>query len=407
MTQPWTDKEIASIVSTLKKHPTIHRAAIEHNRIWKTQRSTDSICSALERRGKMASDYLCPSRRISDAPLSENIRRLVDFLKRRPSTSVGEACDALDVSPKRLKELAESARGQGFTIECPTDDRIGISLHAPSVDRLSVRRLNIEPISGHIRFGVIADTHFASKMHRGECLADFAEIATGEYGVRRIEVAGDIFAGINMYAGQLNEIDCWGLDAQVAIGIKGLPKHDGLTWDIIGGNHDESLLKAAGADPLKVLASSRSDIAYHGFYSALIDLVVPGAKETVKIELFHPAQAGAYAITYHTQKAIEQIPGGMKPQLLFIGHEHQANLMPDYRGVSAFLCGCFEDQTLYLKRKHANPALGGWIVDVGISASGAMRTLTTTWIKYFHSARGAIRGKDGIRMDRSIGAPIG
>ena len=85
----------------------------------------------------------------------------------------------------------------------------------------------------------------------------------------------------------------------------------------------------------------------------------------------------------------------------------QVNQLPDYRGIAGFYCGTFEDQTLFLKRKHASPNIGGWIVRVGVCADGALKTLTTTWVRYFHSARGSIVGAgehgEQVRLDKRMG----
>lgn len=402
---PWTEKEFDDLRKTCKTCHTSREATLRHNAKWKTQRSIDSIYSTMDRHGLRINDLLSPPEQAAEK-VPERIQALIAFLKGKAVRTVSEACDALDMSPRRLRELVLRAKEQNYAVDMPSDNTLTLSLGAPAVDRLAVHRLPLEPVAGHVRIGVASDLHFASKMHRGECLADFVDLAMADFGVRTIMVPGDILAGINMYQGQLNELECWGFEAQLALADKGLPQRDGLTWHVIGGNHDESLMKAGGANVVKALAKMRPDVEEHGFYSALIDLAIPKSKQPIKIELFHPDQAGAYAITYHMQKAIEQIPGGMKPQVLLVGHEHQADNMPDYRGVSGFLCGCFEDQTLYLKRKHKQPAIGGWVMDFGLTAGGALRTLTTTWVRYFHSRRGALRGAaSDVRLDHAVGLP--
>jgi len=407
--RPWTEKEYQSMIETLRACTNVRQAVFKHNEKWKTGRSFDAIEAVLGRHNTRACEYLTPVKsnprdiHVPDDTTSQ-IKRLVEFMKRRKTATVTEACDAMDMSPKRLCELVQAARDANYQFSTPTDDTITLSMSAPAVDRLAVHRMVIEPVSGHIVFGVTSDLHCASKLHRGECLNDFVDLAMSEYKVSRIFCAGDIMAGINMFPGQNNEIECWGMENQAELAAKQIPKRDGLEWDIIGGNHDESLLKAAGADAIKRVASLRPDVHEHGFYSALIDLAIPGADRPVKIELFHPAQAGAYALSYHVQKAIEQIPSGMKPQVLFVGHEHTTFQIPDYRGISAFLCGTFEEQSLYLKRKHVSPSIGGWIVDLGVTKSGEVRSLCTTWIKYFHSRRGSLVS-DGERYDKRVGLP--
>lgn len=405
--RPWKNEEYADLLSRLRRSTRLQDALIEHNRVWKSGRTYDSVIQTVRRRGGgCIQDYLRPVPHTSVASEPDLLKKLLGIITRRKSASLAELCNEMDLSPKHVEMLVKLAREKDYQISMPTDDRIALTLQAPAIDRLAVRRLPIEPIQGHIRIAAAGDLHFGSKMHRGECLRDFIDLAYDDYGVRTVFVPGDVFAGINMYPGQLNEVETWAMEGQVKLVVDGLPRKPGLSYETIGGNHDESYTKASGANVLKTVASLRPDVKYHGFYSALFDLVVPDSRVPIKMELHHPDKAGSYAITYHLQKEIEQIPSGMKPQVLLMGHTHQAAMLPDYRGVAALYCGCFEDQTLFLKRKHINPHIGGWILDLGVSAGGTLRSLTMTWVRYYHSRRGPIRDKDA-RFERSIGVPVG
>lgn len=409
MQKPWSNAEFASLVDCLRRHSRAQDAIQEHNKRWKTSRSTDATDKKLKREGQgTIGNYLrIASGRRDEIPAPDMVKRLIDVIRRKPSEGVSDLCDALDVSPKRLNHLVSLAKAMDYQIEMPSDDRIALNVKAPPIDRLSVRRLPIEPVKGEIVFAVASDIHFASKLHRGECLKDFIDTAMEDFGVKLVLMPGDIVAGINMYRGQLNEITGWGAEHQVAAAVDGLPRRTGLSYKMIGGNHDESLMHAAGANVVKAIAKARPDVEQYGFYSAMVDLVVPGAKKPIKIELHHPDKAGAYALSYHMQKEIEQIPPGMKPQMIFMGHTHQVNFLPDYRGIAGFYCGTFEDQTLFLKRKHASPNIGGWIVRVGVCADGSIKTLTTTWVRYFHSARGSILGTgehgEQVKLEKRLG----
>lgn len=405
----WKTGEVSSLIETLRRHVRIEDALLEHNKKWKTNRTRDASNTKLQRDGLGTwSNYIRQaSSRKDDVPADIQVQRLVDVLKNKPSVGVKELCNDLDLSPQKLDKLVELARRTHVNIEMPTDDHISLNVKAPPIDRLAVHRLPIEPIKGHVKFAVASDIHFASKLHRGECLNDFIDTAMNDFGIKEILCPGDIFAGINMYRGQLNEVTGWGLKHQLEAGIKGLPRRKGLTYHMIGGNHDESLMHAAGANIVKALAQERDDVKEYGFYSALIDLAVPDVKKPIKIELHHPDKAGAYALTYHLQKEIEAIPPGMKPQLIFCGHTHQVAQLPEYRGVAGFYCGTFEDVTLFLKRKHCSSNIGGWIIDLGVCADGSIKSLTTTWVRYFHSARGSIteRDEDGttFKIEKRLG----
>jgi len=410
MDKPWKKEEFSSLLETLRRHSRLGDALLEHNKVWKTGRTRGSAETKIRREGLGGfGNFLRSSgSRQDDAPLDLQVKRLVDVLRRKPSADVGSICNDLDISPKRLDKVVAAARNMSVNIEMPTDDRITLNVKAPPIDRLAVHRLPIEPVKGEITFAVASDLHFASKLHRGECLNDFVDTAMQDFGVKLIFCPGDIFAGMNMYHGQLNEVTGWGVTHQLEQGVKGLPRRAGLSYKMIGGNHDESFMKSAGTNIIEALAQKRDDVESYKFYSAMIDLVVPGAKNPIKIELHHPDKAGAYALSYHMQKEIEQIPPGMKPQMIFMGHTHQVNQLPDYRGIAGFYCGTFEDQTLYLKRKHASPNIGGWIIKVGVSGDGSIKHLTSTWVRYHHSARGSVIGVDGetgeqTRLEKRLG----
>ena len=409
MDKPWKTEEFRSLLDTLRRHARLGDALFEHNKKWRTGRTRKSAETKLYREGmgSFGNFLRAASSRESDQPTEVLVKRMVDILRRRPSCAVGELCNDLDVSPKRLHRLVSAAHAMSIRVEMPTDDRIALNVKAPPIDRLAVHRLPVEPVKGHVTFAVASDIHFASKLHRGECLKDFVDTAMNDYGVKLILTPGDIFAGINMYHGQLNEITGWGVEHQLEAGVNGLPKRSGLRYKVIGGNHDESFMKASGSDIISAFANAREDVESYGFYSAMVDLEVPGARRPIKVELHHPDKAGAYALSYHMQKEIEQIPPGMKPQMIFMGHTHQTNHLPDYRGIAGYYCGAFEDQTLFLKRKHASPNVGGWIIDAGVCADGSIKTQTSTWIRYFHSRRGGLVGPDGrggtARLEKRLG----
>ena len=413
MDRPWTRQEFASLLDCLRRHERLQDAVVQHNKQWRTGRSPDSIDTKVRREGMGGyGNFLkFPAQRKTDMPLPDMVKRLIDQLRKKPSCDAAELCNDLDVSPRRLEQLVRAAKDSGHSVEMPTQDRIALNVKAPPIDRLAVHRLPIAPVKDRIRWAVASDIHFASKLHRSECLRDFVDFAY-EQGIKEVLVPGDVFAGMNMYHGQLNEVTGWGVQNQLPEAVKGLPQRQGLTYHMIGGNHDESFMKASGSNIIQALAKARPDVKDYGFYSALLDLAAPEAKKAIKVELHHPDKAGAYAITYHIQKEIEQMPAGMKPQILFMGHTHQSVLMPDYRSVAAFYCGTFEDQTLYLKRKHIAPHIGGWLVDAGITADGSLKTLSTTWVRYFHSRRGPLRMQDQfepsneVRMERVVGLPV-
>lgn len=412
---PWTDKEWSQLVKTLSKHSPgqLTEAVAEHNRNTGNQRSIDSIqCKAVGMGYPHIRDLMTakpPTRRLGDIPATKVVDKLVSVLKSKGEHSLAQLCDAMDLSPKRLEDLVRLARSMGVAVNLPDNKTVRLEREAPNPDVTQVHRIPMEPVDEYITFGVTADQHHGSKKHRQECLVDFVDYAYEECGVRDILDCGDVLAGYGVYKGQTFDLIDPSYEGQAKLFLKSLPAKKGLKWRIIGGNHDESWFKLGGADILQRIGESqREDVFTYGYYTALIDLKPEGRKYGIKAEMHHMAKAGGYALSYHLQKCIEQIPPGMKPQLLFCGHPHVAFEIPDYRGIAGYVCGCFEDQTMLLKRLHVNPAICGLIIRVGITKSGMAKTLQHTWVKYSHSRRGPIVCRDGdneVRFERSIGLP--
>ena len=109
--------------------------------------------------------------------------------------------------------------------------------------------------------------------------------------------------------------------------------------DFITGNHDASMIKLAGANIGAMIASRRGDMRYLGQDSAVIQLT-----DSCTLELRHPGDGTAYAISYKIQKMIEAMSGGEKPNILAIGHYHKQEYQ-FYRNVHAI-------QTAACRRRH-------------------------------------------------------
>lgn len=227
-----------------------------------------------------------------------------------------------------------------------------------------------------VRIGVIADTHLCSTEEKLSELKTFYDICR-KMGVKEVFHAGDLLCGWKVYRGQENEVKVFGARNQANYAIRNYPRVKGLTTYFINGNHDESWYKLAGIDTGELIANDRSDMVYLGFYQGSFEI------NGVKIALHHGDGGGAYALSYKGQKFAESIPSGNKPRVLIIGHYHTAFYFW-YRNIHILNAGCFEGQTLFLKRKMLNPAVGGWIVDIRLSNEpNSVLAFKPAWIPFF------------------------
>ena len=172
----------------------------------------------------------------------------------------------------------------------------------------------------------------------------------------------------------------WGVDEQRDYLCKLLPRKRGLSYKMIGGNHDESFLKAGAGDIIESLAERRDDVEALGFYEAWVPM------HGITAMLHHGDGGGAYALSYKLQRFIDAIPGGQKPQILIQGHYHNAFWMP-YRNVFAFHPGCFQGPTLFTKRKGLHPVPGGYVIEVWTDEDRGIRRVRPEFLPYYFGQR--------------------
>lgn len=393
--RPWTDKEYRDFLRTLKKHSDIGSALRDHERRHGTGRTRDSILQKLAREGDCGyAQYLRPPKpkaAISAAKMPDSVRMLVTLLKDRSGMNVADVCNHLDISPRRLDDLVEAARALHHKINVPAGgEALCLERSAPPPDRRSVFRLPIEPVKDLITFVAASDPHYGSLHARPECVQDAIRYAYEEHGARHVFWSGDMTDGLTVYKGQATELRDHTFEAQLRAAVRSLPRFPGLMHHAIGGNHDENFLKENGTDVMEHIADKRDDFKVHGYYLARADIGPSERPDALKIELYHPGGGIPYARSYRLQQAINKIPGGMKPHILLAGHLHVEMTMW-YRGIFGVQVPCFQDQTLLGKRMGEEPEIGCFIFKVGLTKGCAIKTITTTRVRYFHSARGPVR----------------
>jgi predicted phosphodiesterase len=225
-----------------------------------------------------------------------------------------------------------------------------------------------------VRIALISDTHLCSTHERLSDLRAAYKIMEAEK-VTACYHAGDLIAGQGIYKGQENEVKEWGFDAQSEYAINHYPRTDKFKTYCISGNHDLSFLQRTGADPLLRITRHRDDLVYLDQMEA--DVMVT---DKIKLRLWHGGR-GSYARSYSTQKYIDGLEGGTKPQILACGHLHVAFNM-DYRNIYAFQVGAFERQTLFLKRLGIMPSCSFWLLEFHIH-KGTINRMKSELVKFF------------------------
>ena len=229
-----------------------------------------------------------------------------------------------------------------------------------------------------IKIAVIGDTHFGSKYTQFQHLNNFYDICQAE-GVKDVYHVGDLTDGLKMRPGHEYDLYVTSADDMIDDVVEHYPKREGIITHYITGNHDASIYKHVGYDIGRAINQRRDDMDYLGRDCAVINLT-----DHCTLELRHPWDGTAYALSYKPQKMIEAMESDSKPNILAIGHYHKAEYL-FYRNVHAIQTGCFQGQTPFTRGKGISVNLGGWIITIKVLENGHIKSITPQFIPYYKS----------------------
>lgn len=231
-----------------------------------------------------------------------------------------------------------------------------------------------------IKIGIMGDTQFGSKYAQITYLHQYYDLCEME-GITDVYHTGDITDGLKMRTGHEYELYEISADEMRDDVIKNYPKRDGITTHFITGNHDASIYKHVGYDIGQAIATFRPDMNYLGRDCAVINLT-----PNCTLELRHPWDGTAYALSYKMQKMIEAMESDSKPSILAVGHYHKAEYL-FYRNVHALQTGCFQGQTPFTRGKGISVHIGGWIVTVTVAEDGSILRISPEFIPFYSSIK--------------------
>lgn len=231
-----------------------------------------------------------------------------------------------------------------------------------------------------IRFALMGDTQFGSKYAQITHLHKFYDLCVKE-GIKNVYHTGDITDGLKMRTGHEYELYAISADEQLEDVVKNYPKCESITTHFITGNHDASIYKQVGYDIGAAIARERKDLAYLGRDCAVVNLT-----PNCTLEMRHPWDGTAYAISYKIQKMIEAMESDSKPNILAVGHYHKAEYL-FYRNVHAFQTGCFQGQTPFTRGKGISVHMGGWLMTVTVDENGYIQRITPEFIPFYSSIK--------------------
>lgn len=256
----------------------------------------------------------------------------------------------------------------------PEEKRIAIQNQEPTHHKVKWDGTKV------LKFAIMGDTQFGSKYAQITYLHDFYDLCKRE-GVENVYHTGDITDGLKMRVGHEYELYEVSADEMRDDVVENYPKIDGITTHFITGNHDASIYKHVGYDIGQAIANLRPDMKYLGRDCAVVNLT-----PECTLELRHPWDGTAYALSYKMQKMIEAMESDSKPNILAVGHYHKAEYI-FYRNVHALQTGCFQGQTPFTRGKGISVHMGGWLVTIYVDENGYIQRFAPEFIPCYYSVK--------------------
>lgn len=276
--------------------------------------------------------------------------------------TIDELCEKFNISERICLAVLEDIKESGYLI---SEIAGKYKLCKTIVSADNVHKEDWEG-SKIIRFGVVSDCHLGSKWQQLTFLNYLYDVFKTE-GITTVYNSGDLVDGYHMHPGHEYEVFKHGADEQEQYVIDVYPKRPGIITKFITGNHDHSHIKACGHDIGKPIAAARPDMIYLGLSNAKV-YITPNCI----VELNHPLDGAAYALSYAPQKTIDAMSGGEKPNILLNGHHHKAFYMM-YRNIHAYECGTTQAQTPWMRGRRIAANMGGWIIEVHVNEEGTVK----------------------------------
>lgn len=318
----------------------------------------------------------------------------------RGPASLDELAEALHMNQKgrkAIKRVLDGFIADGLHIEVRGDGRYVL---AKDIEPGGHSKLRLSDRGdGWSALGFTSDNHLGSKHERLDVLNSLYDIFAQE-GVK------DVYNGGNWIEGEMrlnrHDIKIFGLDNQVDYFIQNFPQRKGITTHYVAGDdHEGWYVQRESIDIGRYVQNAaeragRHDLDYLGYVEADIALTTKGGA-SVPMRVIHGGGGSTYAYSYVLQKTVEAFQGGEKPAILCAGHYHKF----DYcypRNVHAFMPGCTEDQSIFMRKRKIEAHVGGviaWIQQDQVD--GHIKRFRAEWIPFYDLGYYERRFKIGAR----------
>lgn len=344
----------------------------------------DSYEKRMRERGIKLSQLEVDPPSINNETALTDIEQAVLNIVQKGNVSVGEISRQIDRSSETVIKTIDSLRGGHYEVALDEVKHQVYLAHEP-IKEFKPTQFNY--FRKFYRIGLAGDTQIGSKYQQMTLLHEAYKI----FDDRKTDFnlhPGDVFDGVNMYRGHLDELFLYSAEQQREYCVEHYPTSSrGTKTYLIGGQHDYCYMKQNGYNIIEHLCEKRSDLIYRGFYSAEFEV------KGLRIGLEHPGGGINYALSYAIQKFMEDLGGyiltrirnkpdelSQLPVAVFFGHYHKMMHLPSYMGIDAVGLPCFQARTKYLQQKKHHPDVGCAIAEIWLNEGNNLSSVKVEFI---------------------------
>lgn len=224
-----------------------------------------------------------------------------------------------------------------------------------------------------IKVGVFGDTHIGNINYDPQLMKWYIK----ETKKRKVDFhinLGDIFDGwYQNRPSSIFEQNAIGFDRQIKMAVEEFSGLESPLYFITGNHSYNTFVRGAGveAGPIFRDRLTKKGVESHYLGNGEGDIILKGG---TNVKLLHPDGGSAYALSYHTQKIIESLSGGEKPEVLLVGHYHKIEYL-FYRNIHCFQTGTMCGQTKFMRGKHIPAHKAFWIIDIRTNDDGEVSSI--------------------------------
>ena len=296
------------------------------------------------------------------------------YSKIKNGEELSSALEKLKMTELELGGVLEELIARGYNIKIVENEGKVVISKGRRSSKNNVVKPDMSELT-RIRETWISDTHLCNEAQQLHMIYEVYE-ETARRGIPVVRHFGDISDGdYTNRADHRYELFRLGFRKQREYILNNWPQFDGITTIEIDGNHDLTHSKNGGAILGEDLGLLRDDFVWAGKERAVVHPIDINGKETkTKIEMYHPGGGCASSLSYRSQKYIDKMEPGTKPNILGEGHFHQSHFL-SYRNVIAILVPCLTAKSDFAVRQGLENTMGAYFVDMYVNKNGDIEML--------------------------------